>query len=159
MNDKALPPAWTGQLAQHLHTSAGLSPEAGERIKRSLMQKISALPLPNTSEAQVRNIRLPEGWVQLSKRMQVKVLNDDGVHLSWLLKLLPGGSLPAHDHADGAEECMVLEGSLRLNGELFKAGDYQIALPGSVHHEVASDEGSLVFLRSPASRRKDLMGA
>lgn len=159
MNDKALPPAWTGQLAQHLQTSAGLSPEVSERIKRSLMQKISALSTSNASATQVRNIRLPDGWVALSKRMQVKVLNDDGVHLSWLLKLMPGGSLPAHDHADGAEECMVLEGSLRLNGELFKAGDYQIALPGSVHHEVASDEGSLVFLRSPSSRRKDLMGA
>jgi anti-sigma factor ChrR (cupin superfamily) len=162
-NDNALTPAWTGQLAQALRTENGLSLEASARIKQSLMQKITAQtaqPEPSLEQdANVRNVRRDEGWVQLSKRVQAKVLHDDGTSLSWLLKLLPGGSLPVHDHADGAEECMILEGNLRINGEAFQAGDYQIALPGSVHHEVASEEGSLVYLRSPSSRRKDLMDA
>jgi quercetin dioxygenase-like cupin family protein len=163
--DKALNPAWTGQLAHSLRIEHGLAPEANARIKRSLMQKIAEQTHPTQNPASckaqeaVRNVRRGEGWVTLSKRMQVKVLHDDGTSLSWLLRLLPGGGLPVHDHADGAEECMILEGSLRINGELFQAGDYQIALPGSVHHEVASEEGSLVYLRSPSSRRKDLMGA
>ncbi len=144
--------AWTGELAQSLDTPHALSEEANSRIKLVLMQKI-------TEAAQVKNVRRDEGWVKLAKNMQVKVLHDDGVSLSWLLKLLPGGGLPVHDHADGEEECMVLEGSLRINGEDFIAGDYQIALPGLVHHEVSSEHGSLVYLRSPSSRRKDLMGA
>ena len=147
-----LTPAWAGQLAQSLCAKPALSPEATARIKSSLMQKI-------TEDHLVRNVRLEEGWVLLGKRMQAKVLHDDGATLSWMLKLLPGGSLPRHDHADGAEECMVLEGQLRINGEVFTSGDYQIALPGSVHHDVSSENGSLVFLRSPSSRRKDLMGA
>lgn len=150
--DPSLNPAWAGQLAQSLRTEHSLSPEANARIKQSLMQKIA-------ESSQLRNVRRDAGWVQLGKRMQVKVLHDDGVSLSWLLKLLPGGGLPEHDHADGAEECMILEGQLRINGEDFFAGDYQIALPGSVHHEVSSEQGSLVYLRSPSSRRKDLMGA
>ncbi len=147
-----LHPAWAGQLAQNLSAEHALSPEANARIRQSLMQKIA-------SSSYVRNVRRDDGWVNLSKRVQAKVLNDDGVSLSWLLRLLPGGGLPVHDHADGAEECMILEGQLRINGEDFFAGDFQIALPGSVHHEVRSEQGSLVYLRSPSSRRKDLIGA
>jgi anti-sigma factor ChrR (cupin superfamily) len=150
--DPTLSPEWSGQLAQSLRTEHSLSPEANARIKQSLMQKISESSL-------VHNVRRDDGWVNLGKRVQAKVLHDDGINLSWLLKLHPGGGLPQHDHADGAEECMVLEGQLRLNGVDFFAGDYQIALPGSVHHEVSSEQGSLVYLRSPSSRRKDLMGA
>lgn len=148
----ALSPEWAGQLAQNLSAEHVLNNEAQMRIKQSLMQKIAEASL-------VKSVRRDDGWIHLSKRMQAKVLHDDGVNLSWLLKLLPGGGLPVHDHADGAEECMVLEGSLRINGEEFAAGDYQIALPGSVHHEVSSEHGSLVYLRSPSSRRKDLLGA
>jgi anti-sigma factor ChrR (cupin superfamily) len=158
-NDKALNSLWAGVLAEEIAPAHRLSEEARVRIKRQLMTKISAPAAPTADAGLVRNVRREEGWKQLSKRMQVKVLHDDGHTLSWLLKMLPGGGLPEHDHADGAEECMVLEGSLRINGEEFVAGDYQIALPGSVHHEVASDTGSLVYLRSPSSRRKDLMGA
>jgi anti-sigma factor ChrR (cupin superfamily) len=163
-NDKALNSAWTGQLAQHLHAPHGLSQEANARIKQSILQKITAstdsnAPVPTPApEANVRNVRRDDGWVNLGKRVQAKVLHDDGTNLSWLLKLLPGGGLPEHDHADGAEECMVLEGQLRINGVDFWAGDYQIALPGSVHHEVSSEQGSLVYLRSPSSRSKDLVG-
>ncbi len=145
-------PAWTGQLAQGLRTEHALNPEANARIKQSLMQKIAESSL-------VHNVRRDEGWVNLSKRVQAKVLHDDGTNFSWLLKLLPGGALSEHDHADGAEECIVLEGQLRINGEDLFPGDYQIALPGSVHHELSSEKGSLVYVRSPSSRRQGLMAA
>jgi anti-sigma factor ChrR (cupin superfamily) len=158
--DNVLNPAWTGQIAQALRAEPSLSPQASERIKTALMARIAtARPSATADDHHIHNVRRDEGWHSLGKRMQVKVLHDDGTSLSWLLKLLPGGGLPVHDHADGAEECMVLEGSVRINGEVFSAGDYQIALPGSVHQEVFSDAGSLIYLRSPSSRRKDLMGA
>ena len=51
------------------------------------MQKIA-------SESLMRNVRRDAGWVKPAKNMQVKVLHDDGTSLSWLLKLLPSGSLP-----------------------------------------------------------------
>ncbi len=155
--DKALNDLWAGVLAQEIAPAHALSDASRERIKQQLMAKVAGQAAQTTPL--VRNMRRDVGWVMLGKRMQVKVLHDDGTTLSWLLKLLPGGGLPEHDHADGAEECMVLEGQLRINGEEFVAGDYQIALPGSVHHEVRSDSGSLVYLRSPSSRRRDLMGA
>jgi anti-sigma factor ChrR (cupin superfamily) len=155
--------AWTGAFAQGLRSDAILSPQAQARIKQQLIAKIAAsagtaqTAQPPTPQL-TRDLRRDEGWKPLGKRAQVKVLHDDGTTFSWLLKLLPGGRLPVHDHADGAEECVVMEGQLRLNGVEFQAGDFQIAFPGSVHDEVASDEGCLVYLRSPSSRRKDLMG-
>jgi anti-sigma factor ChrR (cupin superfamily) len=159
--ESPLSAVWVGTLAQSLEPADTLSQAASERIKLALMQRIKA-----SSEGQatindsglVLNVRRDEGWVALNKRVHAKVLNDDGHQLSWLLKLLPGGKLAEHDHADGTEECMVVEGQLRINGVDFWAGDYQVALPGSVHHEVSSEQGCLVYLRSPSSRRKDLVG-
>ncbi len=156
-NDKALNNLWAGVLGEEIAPAHRLSEAASARIKQQLMAKVSGSPAQ--AAPLVRNVRREEGWKPLSKRVQVKVLHDDGHTLSWLLKLLPGGGLPEHDHVQGAEECMVLEGKLRINGEEFSAGDYQIALPGSVHHDVSSEGGSLVYLRSPSNRRKDLLGA
>jgi quercetin dioxygenase-like cupin family protein len=152
--------AWIGTLAQGLRTppDATLSAQSAQAIKARLMQRIATQPqMPAAAAPNVLSILRDDAWVNLSKKIQVKVLHDDGVTLSWLLKLLPGGRLPEHDHNDGAEECMVLEGQLRINGEEFVCGDYQIAHPGSVHFEVSSDAGALVFLKSPSSRRKSLV--
>jgi quercetin dioxygenase-like cupin family protein len=158
--DAALDAAWVGTLAQGLRVSQDtvLSPQAALSVKTRLMQRIAAEPAAATAQsATVVSIMRGDAWVNLSKKIQVKVLHDDGITLSWLLKLLPGGRLPEHDHADGAEECMVLEGQLSINGDVFVCGDYQIAHPGSVHYEVSSQEGALVFLKSPSSRRNSLI--
>jgi anti-sigma factor ChrR (cupin superfamily) len=158
----ALSAAWVGTLAQGLQMAqdSALSPTSSMAIKARLMQRIGAPShAPEEADGKVVSIMRGDAWVSLSKKIQVKVLHDDGHTLSWLLRLLPGGRLPQHDHADGLEECLVLEGQLRINGDMFGAGDYQIAHPGSVHCEVASDTGALVFLKSPSSRRKDLAPA
>jgi anti-sigma factor ChrR (cupin superfamily) len=158
--DSVLSTAWAGTLAQALHVPDAnlLSPQAAQSIKTRLMQRIASEPAAQSAQpVKVVSIKRDDAWVSLSKKIQVKVLHDDGTTLSWLLKLLPGGHLPEHDHADGSEECMVLEGQLSINGEAFVCGDYQIAHPGSVHYEVASQHGALVFLNSPSSRRKSLI--
>jgi quercetin dioxygenase-like cupin family protein len=158
----ALSEAWIGTLAQGLQPlpDSTLSTTSAMAIKARLMQRIGAPRLaPAEPGGKVVSIMRDDAWVSLSKKIQVKVLHDDGHTLSWLLRLLPGGRLPQHDHADGLEECLVLEGQLRINGDMFGTGDYQIAHPGSVHFEVASDAGALVFLKSPSSRRKDLAPA
>jgi anti-sigma factor ChrR (cupin superfamily) len=159
---QALSTAWVGALAQGLQWAqdSTLSPTSSMAIKARLMQRIGVQhPVAPSADGKVVSIMREDAWVSLSKKIQVKVLHDDGHTLSWLLRLLPGGKLPQHDHADGLEECLVLEGQLRINGDAFGAGDYQIAHPGSVHFEVASDNGALVFLKSPSSRRKDLAPA
>lgn len=97
-----------------------------------------------------------DGWRRLHDKAQVKLLLDDGVTFSWLLKLAPGGALPPHNHAQGHEECMILEGDLSLNGIVRNAGDYHAALHGSRHHEVQSPSGCIAFLKSPSQNRASL---
>ncbi len=58
-----------------------------------------------------------------------------------------GARAPAHDHP-GAEECVVLRGSIRyIGGSLLRAGDFEAVAPGGHHAELVSDAGALVFLR------------
>jgi anti-sigma factor ChrR (cupin superfamily) len=156
--DQALPEPWPGVLAGALAMTAPrpkVEPAVASAMKQRLMERVSA----GIDAPPLHNVMRDEGWRNLSAKVQVKLLHDDGVTFSWLLKLLPGGRLPAHDHDDGTEECMVIEGSLFINGRQYKGGDYQVALPGTVHHEVRSDGGALVYLRSPSSRRKHLIPA
>jgi quercetin dioxygenase-like cupin family protein len=159
----ALHPSWAGLFAQHLTVSDdnALSAQAAAAIKQKVMQRIGTTAGSNVSTAKgsIKNSMRDSDWKVLTKSLHVKLLHDDGKTISWLLKLLPGGYLPVHDHADGVEECMVIEGELKINGEPFKAGDYQVAYPGSVHHQVASETGAVLFLKSPVSRKKDLMFA
>jgi anti-sigma factor ChrR (cupin superfamily) len=151
--DTGLPAPWRDLLAQVLPVQP-MSAESRARVRDRLMQRITHES--PTKPAVIHNIRKDEAWRPLGKRAQAKLLHDDGINISWLLQLMPGGRLIEHDHADGAEECMVVQGSVRINGEHFESGDYQIALPGSVHHEVTSETGALLFLKSPCSRRAQL---
>lgn len=61
-----------------------------------------------------------------------------------LIRMEPGASYPRHVHAS-AEECLVLEGELRVGEELLHPGDYQRAPAGS-HHGVQSTEGGCLLL-------------
>ncbi len=156
-----LPAAWVGLIAQCLPAAdvSELSAQAQASIKQKIMQRIGAPCAASASQtnSEVISIMRENAWITLGKKLQVKLLHDDGITISWLLKMLPGGRLQPHEHADGAEECMVLEGELSINGVKFKGGDYQIAHPGSTHFEVATEVGAMLFLKSPASRKKDLM--
>jgi hypothetical protein len=44
----------------------------------------------------------------------------------------------AHDHAD-VEECLVMPGDLLIGERHLKAGDYQVAAPGTRHPPLKSD--------------------
>jgi anti-sigma factor ChrR (cupin superfamily) len=155
--EDALHPTWVGLFAQHLLAEGNdkLSLQAATAIKQKVMQRIGSINA--LEDGTIKNLKRDSEWKMLTKSLHVKLLHDDGKTISWLLKLMPGGCLPQHDHADGVEECMVIEGEVNINGEPFKSGDYQLAYPGSVHHEVASENGAILFLKSPASRKKDLM--
>ena len=75
------------------------------------------------------------------------MLHSEGRYNSILLRMAPGSSLPAHFHEDD-EECVVLEGRVRIGDVRVSAGDYHLALSGSRHGELQSDSGALLFLRT-----------
>ncbi|MGF1475493.1 MAG: cupin domain-containing protein [Geminicoccaceae bacterium] len=113
-----------------------------------LWQKIEA-ELNQEGPPLTRTVRAQEGrWRKLKGGVEKKDLFSDpktGQH-TFLLRLAPGATLPRHDHAR-AEECLVLEGAIRVAGLEIGVGDYHVALPGSVHEEIFSIEGALILLR------------
>ncbi|MBA2492002.1 MAG: cupin domain-containing protein [Gammaproteobacteria bacterium] len=87
-------------------------------------------------------------WLRIDPRLEMKILYKDARATSFLLRLEPGARLPAHVHA-ADEECLVLEGELRLGeGVTLKAGDYHFAPRGLPHGVAESPGGALLFLRS-----------
>lgn len=104
--------------------------------------------------ASIITVRHEAGWKPFFPGAEQKTLFDDGTTRSWLLRLAPGVLLPKHRHDDGPEECLVLEGDMWHDGERYGPGDYIVALPGSTHEETHTEQGALIFFRTPSPRQR-----
>ena len=69
-----------------------------------------------------------------------------------LFRLAPGACLPAHDHDEGEEQCLVVAGDVWLDDAHYAAGDWQVAQRGTRHGAVRTDGGCLLFIRSAFTR-------
>jgi anti-sigma factor ChrR (cupin superfamily) len=151
MASEKKPPVLPDDAAARLAESiAPLAPpaERAAAIKARVLERVRG-----TGNAQFVTVHAGEGrWVQIAPGVQSKVLHDDGRSRSFLLRLEPGARLPAHGHA-GEEACVVLEGSAQLGGVEVHAGDFHLALAGSVHGEVTSRTGALLFLHAASGAR------
>jgi ChrR Cupin-like domain len=86
-------------------------------------------------------------WQPFLPGVAIKPLLESGGILSYLLRLDPGASLPAHRHPED-EECLVLEGRLRVGSRVeIGAGGYHLARQGSLHARLHTDTGATIFLR------------
>jgi putative transcriptional regulator len=65
--------------------------------------------------------------------------------LTALVRIEPGRSYPAHHHG-GPEECLVLEGDLRVGETVLGPGDYQRATAGSRHGVQSTERGCLLLI-------------
>jgi anti-sigma factor ChrR (cupin superfamily) len=70
--------------------------------------------------------------------------------VTMLLKGEPGARYPAHRHS-GPEECYVISGSLNVEGQVLRAGDFHHAEGESHHAEIWTDEGVEVLIVASAS--------
>ncbi len=139
--DTALPDGLAAGLAEALAPIAP-PPERSAAVKRRLLGRVRG------ERSQFVTVHAEEGkWMQIAPGVQLKVLHDDGRTRSFLLRMAPGARLPAHGHA-AEEACVVLEGSAQLGDIEVRAGDFHLALPGSVHGELTSRTGALLFLRA-----------
>lgn len=117
------------------------------RVKSELLAKLASmrtgpLPLPNTIRASAGAWRtLP--FPGLSAK-ELSVEASRGM-VTMLLRMKPGSSFPAHEH-HGAEECFVVEGSVRLGSLYLSAGDFHHADAGSHHDEIVSESGCTLLL-------------
>lgn len=101
--------------------------------------------LPGAGEAPV-TLREGEGaWDTLEPGVHARLLRDDGVSRSCLLRLEPGARLVRH-HPE-TEECLLVDGEAFLADELLFPGDYHLAPAGAPDKEVHSDLGAVLFVR------------
>lgn len=100
--------------------------------------------------APLQTIRADEGaWHPIAPLAEMKLLHDDGVSRSFLIRLQAGARLPPHDHA-ADEECMVLAGEGSIGDIFLRAGDYHLAPKGMRHGETYTASGALLFIRTAA---------
>ena len=123
-------------------TDERLSPEAAARIKHRLLERVA--------QAQAGHVTVhggSAGWKPFSHGVDIKVLHRNGDVMSYLLRLAPGAELPAHRHPMD-EECVVLEGRLRIANDLVvHAGGFHLAHRDALHDVITSEEGATIFLR------------
>ena len=122
-------------------------PAPAQSLKEKVMRRVES---DMRERKAISTVRSGEGaWSTVAEGVEVKTLRDDGVTHTWLARMARGARLPGHVH-EGDEEVFVLEGSVTLNETVMRAGDYQIARPGSRHSLIASMDGCLVLMRTPA---------
>jgi quercetin dioxygenase-like cupin family protein len=116
------------------------------RTRRRVLERIAL-----DSVAQHLTVRAgPEDWQPFLPGVRCKVLNEHANAVSYLLQIEPGAVLPAHRHSQD-EECLVLQGQLRIGDQLvIGAGDYHLGRAGVLHAAATTDTGALVFLRGAA---------
>jgi anti-sigma factor ChrR (cupin superfamily) len=139
---------------QSIGLSASEEPPA--RVRAALLASVSGKADQSndmTSEATppFLSILSSEGtWQELIDGVLVKSLfvdPDSGMATS-LVRMLPGTSLPVHQHL-GVEQFFVIEGDCNVAGQRLGPGDYHRAEKGSIHHSTNTVNGTLFLLIAP----------
>ena len=119
-------------------------------------------PSPDVRAALLAKIAVPSNhtvtasdgeWVQTpvrGVRMKILAIDRERDRVTMLLRGEPGATAPAHRHT-GPEECYVIRGSLIVEGQLLRAGDFHHAEAASDHGALHTDEGAEVLLVAAAS--------
>lgn len=123
------------------------------RVKHAVLARIA-------KASAARLLTVPssaDDWQPFLEGIQLKVLHETEGTMSYLLRLAPGAVLPAHRHPVD-EECLVLEGSVRIGHEvLVESGGYHLAPGGRPHGQITSEGGALLFLRGAVPDAADLI--
>jgi mannose-6-phosphate isomerase-like protein (cupin superfamily) len=94
------------------------------------------------------SIRVDEGgWTRLVHGIDRKLLFTDPASgtETFLLRFAPGAWLPAHAHRL-CEQCLMLEGDVRIGDETFGPGDFHAVPAGTPHPAIVSESGALVLI-------------
>jgi quercetin dioxygenase-like cupin family protein len=122
------------------------------RVKRRLLARIA-----EDQRARHLTVQPDEGqWQPFGPGLTLKVLHEAGGIMSYLVRLAPGASLPPHRHPVD-EECVVLEGRLRIGELEVGAGGFHLGRQDVLHMPIVSEHGALIFLRGAAPALEHLL--
>lgn len=126
---------------------AEAAPEAlpPRRLKNNVLARIRA-SVPATH---VRTLKKRDGWFFVTPLLRVKILvvDEHADSVSFMLHGLPGAVVPGHAHSR-YEECVVLEGTVRIGELRLGPGDYHCISSGKEHPVISTLTGAVVFLRT-----------
>jgi quercetin dioxygenase-like cupin family protein len=123
-----------------------------ERVRARVLRHIAS-----DSAAQHVTVTNKAGnWHGFLPGIQRKVLHEQHGVMSYLLKFAPGAVLPAHRHPMD-EECIVLEGALRIGDVALSAGGFHLARQGLPHADIVSDAGAVIYLHGASPRAEHLV--
>ncbi len=149
-------PALDDDIVQAL--SGAQAPDAAgddaavERVRRRLMRAIAQESVRHHTTITPADGR----WHSFLPGIERKVLLESGGVMSYLLKFAPGAVLPAHRHPVD-EECMVIEGTLRIGSIVLPPGSFHHVPQNVLDADSTSDDGALIYLRGATPRAEHLL--
>jgi len=89
------------------------------------------------------------GWRPMGEGVDFRLLHTDLARgtMTAFVRLRPGSTFEAHDHPV-TEECLVLEGEIRIGTHRLVAGDMHVADRGTRHDTTRSEAGALLWVRA-----------
>ena len=126
------------------------SPEERVAADRALVRRVRARVLKRiAAESAAYRDAVPAEtlrWQPFLPGIERKVLHQSGGIVCYLLKFAAGAVLPAHRHPVD-EECVVLEGAVRVGSLTLAAGSFQKVRQNVLDGETVSDLGAVIYLR------------
>jgi quercetin dioxygenase-like cupin family protein len=147
----ALPPGVRAEVAHLYDASVEIAASAsGEEPSRGVRDTL----LASVAARSNHTITSTDGvWVETQVpgvRMKILAIDRARDRVTMLVKGEPGVRYPAHRHT-GPEECYVISGSLVIEGQVLRPGDFHYAEAESEHGEIWTDEGMEVLVVATAS--------
>jgi len=115
----------------------------------ALWERIVAEIGPETRDQPRTVLRGSGPWTTIAPgvAMQTLVIDRTLGLRTFLLRMQPGSTLPAHPHS-GDEECLMLEGEIAIGSLQLRAGDWHLAPRGHLHPDIRSATGGLLYVRA-----------
>lgn len=113
-------------------------------LKQKVMQQIKAACPSGGITVRANEV----DWLHITPQLSIKILSQDTekkVQIAYW-RLQPGGIIPPHSHHND-EECLVLEGDIRIGDHTLFAGDFNIMKKGSNHGPITTVGGALLYLK------------
>ena len=150
--DPDIAAALTGAQSANGDADQGFDATAMARVRARLMKRIAADSVPY-------HITVPaEGgsWHGFLPGIERKVLHEQDGVMSYLLKFAPKAVLPAHRHPHD-EECVVLEGRLRIGGLVLGPGSFHRVRQDVLDADSTTDDGCVIYLRGASPKAEHLV--